>query len=79
MIRPIPLAAARTGTYRIVGVRMPGIARKLTSLGVFTGDTVEVIKAAPGPVIFLKGSIRIGIGRGMAFHIMVETVATETP
>ncbi len=72
----IPLNKAGTGKYRIVNVGPVGFGskRRLTTLGIFTGDEIEVTKPAPGPVIFEKGGTRIGIGQGMAMHIMVEKI-----
>ncbi len=72
----IPLNKVRTGRYRIISINptCPGARRRLTTLGVFTGDEIEVTKPAPGPVIFEKGGTRIGIGQGMAIHIMVDTI-----
>ena len=51
-----------------------GARKRLTTLGVFQGDEIKVVKSTPGPVIFEKQGTRIGIGQGMAMHIMVEKI-----
>lgn len=72
----IPLNKAGAGKYRIVSISAAcsGSKRRLTTLGIFTGDEIEVTKPAPGPVIFEKGGTRIGIGQGMAMNITVEKI-----
>ncbi len=75
----LPLTKAGTGKYRIISINSAchGAKRRLTTLGVFTGDEIEVTKPAPGPVIFKKHGSRIGMGQGMAVNIMVEEVALK--
>ncbi len=78
----LPLIKADLGKYRIVSIdnACPGARKRLTLLGVFAGDEIEVIKSAPGPVIFKKDGTRIGVGQGMADDIMVEkSVERRTP
>jgi len=71
-----PLNKAGTGRYKIVTINAVGfgLKRRLTALGIFAGDVIEVTKPAPGPVIFEKRGTRIGIGQGMAMHILVEKI-----
>jgi ferrous iron transport protein A len=71
-----PLNRAGIGRYKIVTIDAVGfgLKRRLTALGIFVGDVIEVTKPAPGPVIFEKRGTRIGIGQGMAIHIMVEKI-----
>ncbi len=75
----IPLNKAGTGKHKIISINpdCSGSRRRLTTLGVFTGDEIEVTKPAPGPVIFEKGGTRIGIGQGMAVHIIVEKIQQD--
>ena len=70
----IPLSLASIGKYKIGSILFLGISNRLKNLGVFSGDIIKVVKPGPGPVIFMKGNIRIGIGRGMASRIMVTPV-----
>lgn len=72
----IPLNKTAAGRYKIVSINPVcfGSKKRLTTLGIFTGDEIEVTKPAPGPVIFKKGGTRIGMGQGMAMHIMVEQI-----
>ena len=70
----IPLTLAVPGKYKIVRIEIPGAVRKLSNLGIFVGDVIEVIKPAPGPVIFKKGESRVGIGFGIAMNVMVIPV-----
>jgi len=69
-----PLASVREGSM----VRMVradcgrGLCARLASMGMRPGSTLTVIKSAPpGPLVVAVGNSRIGIGRGMAFKIMV--------
>jgi Fe2+ transport system protein FeoA len=75
----LPLTKAGTGRYKIVSINSEcrGAKRRLTTLGVFTGDEIEITKPAPGPVIFKKNGSRIGVGQGMAVNIMVEETAKK--
>lgn len=70
------LSEVKQGHYRIIGTEPPGphIMKRLNTLGVFIGDKIEITKAAPGPVIFKKKDTRIGIGRGIADKILVESL-----
>ena len=70
----IPLSQVNIGRFKIVAVLTPGVFHRLRNMGIFVGDIIEVVKPAPGPVIFKKGNIRVGIGTGMAFRIMVIPV-----
>ncbi|RLD98205.1 MAG: hypothetical protein DRI92_04325 [Aquificota bacterium] len=49
-----------------------GIRRRLESMGLYPGEEVEVISAQGGPVILGVKGCRLGIGRGMAYKIMVS-------
>lgn len=73
----LPLNKAVTGKYKIISINSAchGAKRRLTTLGVFTGDEIEITKPAPGPVIFKKNGSRIGVGQGMSVNIMVEEIA----
>lgn len=73
----LSLNKAGTGKYKIVSINSAchGAKRRLTTLGVFTGDEIEITKPAPGPVIFKKNGSRIGVGQGMSVNIMVEEIA----
>lgn len=68
------LSDVKEGKYRIVEILKYGKLKKLYNLGVFPGDEIEVIKPAPGPVIFKKGNTKIGIGYGVAMDIIVEEI-----
>ncbi|MCM8767716.1 MAG: ferrous iron transport protein A [Candidatus Omnitrophica bacterium] len=70
------LAEVKEGKYRIIEVQKVGRQRlkKLSTLGIFIGDVIEVIKPGPGPVIIKKGNIRIGIGYGIAMSIIVDEI-----
>ncbi|MCK9266398.1 ferrous iron transport protein A [bacterium] len=67
------LNSAVNGYYRIVriGLECPEAKRRLTTLGIFVGDIIEVTKSSPGPVIFKKGETSIGIGQGIAMCVSV--------
>ena len=67
----LPLSGMPEGLVRIVKVTTPGALWKLAALGVFINDTVRIVKAGPGPVIFTKENLRVGIGHGIAAHIFV--------
>ena len=56
-----------------------GIRRRLNHLGVHPGDTVEVIRSGylGGPVLILMHGAQVGIGRGMAERIEIETENEE--
>lgn len=66
------LSEVKEGKYKIVDIRKPGKFKKLSNMGIFIGDIVEVIKPGPGPVIIKKGNITVGIGYGIATDIIVE-------
>lgn len=68
----MPLLFAKIGEYEIKSIR-GGVKfrERLLSMGIKEGDTIRVIKQAPGPVIIGKDNIRIGIGIGMANKIFV--------
>jgi len=70
----LSLAEVPAGRYCIVALEPDFICGRLRRLGVKAGDTVQVIKPGPGPVIFLKGNMRIGIGWGLACRILVKPV-----
>jgi Fe2+ transport system protein FeoA len=67
----LQLVHAPAGNYRIVKIVSPGVVRRMSNLGIFAGDTIEVIKPSPGPVIIKKGISRVGIGHGVAHRIFV--------
>ncbi len=62
------------GKYKILEISKPGKLKKMYNLGIFTGDIIEVIKPAPGPVIIKKGNTTVAIGCGIAMDIIVEKV-----
>jgi len=66
------LARAKRGRWRIIDILRPAVRRRLIGLGIFIGDTIEILKAGPGPVIFLKDTTRVAVGYGMAHAILVE-------
>ncbi|MFN4226780.1 MAG: ferrous iron transport protein A [Candidatus Ratteibacteria bacterium] len=68
------LSEVEEGKYKVVDIIKPGKLRKIYNMGIFIGDTVEVIKSAPGPIIIKKGNITVGIGYGIASDIIVEKV-----
>ncbi len=70
------LSEVKEGKYKIVDISHTcyGRMKKLYNLGIFIGDEIEVIKSAPGPVIFKKGNNKIGIGYGIACEIIVEEI-----
>jgi Fe2+ transport system protein FeoA len=74
-----PLNRVSAGRYRIVKIATPcrSAQRRLMMLGVFEGDEIDVIKSAPGPVIFEKNGTRIGMGQGPAAGIMVEQIKED--
>jgi len=75
----LPLIKAGVGKYKIIKIdsACPGAKKRLTLLGVLTGDEIEVTKPAPGPVIFKKDGTRIGMGQGMAMDILVEKIPEQ--
>jgi len=68
------LSEVEKGKYKIVEILKPGKFKKLSNLGIFIGDIIEVIKPGPGPIIIKKGNITIGIGYGIAMDVIVEKV-----
>jgi len=70
----VPLSMVKSGRYRIVKIapECSGAKKRLTALGIFVNDEIEVTKPSPGPVIFKKDEMRIGIGHGIALHIFVS-------
>ncbi len=68
------LSDVREGKYRILEILKPGKLKKLSNLGIFIGDLIEVIKPGPGPIIIKKENITIGIGYGIAMDVIVERV-----
>jgi len=69
-----PLSLMKIGEYKISSILSRRATDRLKTLGVFSGDVIKIVKSGPGPVIFTKGNTRIGVGRGMAFRIMVVPV-----
>lgn len=68
----MPLSLAQPGEYIVTGIGgKRGMIARLQSMGILIGDTINVIKPPPGPVIIAKGETRIGIGVGMANRIYV--------
>lgn len=52
-----------------------GLREKLTGMGLVKGKVVRMIQNdGYGPVIIAIGETRLGLGRGMAQKIMVESV-----
>jgi Fe2+ transport system protein FeoA len=68
------LSDVKEGKYRILEILKTGKCKKLSNLGIFTGDIIEVIKPGPGPIIIRKGNITVGIGCGIAMDVIVEKV-----
>ncbi len=69
----LKLSEAHNGKYMIVRIdpACQGAKKRLTTLGIFVGDEIEITKPAPGPVIFKKGGTSVGVGHGIAMHISV--------
>ncbi len=72
---PIPLSMASPGervrVVDFIGGRWA--ERRLTSMGLYRGAEVEVIKSrGPGPLIVASRETRIALGYGMATHILVS-------
>lgn len=69
----ISLSCVKAGRYIIIKIAPEclGAKKRLTALGIFVNDEIEVTKPAPGPVIFKKKEMCIGIGQGIALHIFV--------
>jgi Fe2+ transport system protein FeoA len=68
------LSEVKEGKYKILEISKPGKLKKLSNLGVFVGDIIEVIKSAPGPIIIKKENITVGIGYGIAMDVIVERI-----
>lgn len=67
------LLAGEGERLRIAGFTAGGkFAAKMIDLGLTVGSEVEVIQRQPnGPLILGKGDVRVGVGMGMAYKIMV--------
>ncbi|WP_456455929.1 FeoA family protein [Thermovibrio sp.] len=62
-------------TVKIVAIHGGlGVRNRLSSIGLFPGAEVKVVKAPPGPVIVEVAGSRIAIGQGMAKKVEVERV-----
>lgn len=62
-------------TVRIVAIHGGlGVRNRLSSIGLFPGAVVKVVKAPPGPVIVEVVGSRIAIGQGMAKKVEVERI-----
>ena len=75
-----PLATVREGAMvRMVSADCGrGLCARLASMGLRPGIRLTVVKSAPpGPLVVAVGNSRIGIGRGMAFKIMVAPEEIE--
>lgn len=62
---------------QVVDVRGgPGMVRRLTAMGIVPGVGVTVVSNArgAGPMIVGVGPGRLGLGRGMARHVLVRPV-----
>jgi len=68
------LSEVKEGKYKIVEILKFGKLKKMSNLGIFPGDIIEVVKPTPGPVVIKKENITIGIGYGIAMDIIVEKV-----
>jgi len=69
-----PLALCESGekvTVREIAGGL-GVRRRLESMGLYPGEEVEVVSAQGGPIIVSVKGCRVGIGRGMAYKIMVS-------
>lgn len=76
----MPLAAVKEqSTVRMVSADCGrGLCARLASMGLRPGTKLTVLKSAPpGPLVVAVGNSRIGIGRGMAFKIMVAPEELE--
>ena len=74
-IRVIPLSRARQGEHLVIDEFTGGTnARmRLMSMGLKTGDPVEVITSDPkGQVVIASGNKRYAIGRGLAGKVMAR-------
>jgi len=58
-----------------------GLMNRLNRFGIYPGDVVRVVRQAPfqGPILLEVRGMEIALGRGIAFHIMVEVVACDLP
>lgn len=75
--RTMPLIMASPGErVRIVAfLGGRGAERRLTSMGLYRGSEVEVVKSSgPGPLIVARGETRIALGFGLAQKILVSTI-----
>lgn len=54
-----------------------GIRRKLNSLGIHPGDTIQVVRSGfmGGPILVGIHGIEVALGRGMAKSISVRSLA----
>jgi Mn-dependent DtxR family transcriptional regulator/Fe2+ transport system protein FeoA len=72
--RIIPLADASKGRYRIKYFSGYRIELRLKQMGILPSDEIEVLSNQSGQVLIAKDTLRIGLGRGAAHHIMIEKI-----
>lgn len=73
----ISLASASKGKYRIKYFRGYRIELRLKQMGILPEDEIEVLSNQSGQVLIAKDTLRIGLGRGAAHHIMVEKLEND--
>ena len=74
----MPLTMAERGArVKILAIQGGhGIAHRLAAMGILPGVQVIVKRSGSGgPVVVALGGGRIMLGRGMAHHVLVETLA----
>ncbi|MCR4422821.1 MAG: metal-dependent transcriptional regulator [Spirochaetales bacterium] len=70
----IPLTMANKGRYRIKYFSGYRIELRLKQMGILPLDEIEVLSNQSGQVLIAKDTLRIGLGRGAAHHIMIEKI-----
>jgi len=68
--------AALNTMLRVTGVEGESLRKKLTQYGLFEGDCVRVLRAAPlnGPLLVDLNGRTLALGRRVAKKILVEAV-----
>ena len=72
----MPLSLASEGqVLKLVSIRGGlGVQKRLTALGLTPGTEVTIItQNYDGPLILAVKGSRLAIGRGLSYHILVET------
>ncbi len=70
----LPLSSAKIGKYKLVYFRGHRIELRLKQMGILPGDEIEVLSNQSGQVLIAKDVLRIGLGRGAAYHIKVKSL-----